>query len=184
MSDQIWGTYEGQVVRREDDGTTEWSGRPLGRIKIRIPGFMDETAWAYPSGWGKNQNGPVPQLGELVEVFFLGGRRDSPRWRPSRPKDGETFPEFTHPDISVYGDDNLRIVRDPNAGYTTIRAMEEVNGEPDVLVEIFISHTGRALRIYGGAGVKVESEGQLTVESSGDVDVQGRKVLPRNKPIR
>jgi len=183
MSDNLWGVYEGQVIKREDDGSTTWTGRPLGRIKVRIPGMIEESAWAYPSGWGKNQNGPVPPLDDIVEVFFLGGHRDSPRWRPSHPGEGETFPEFTHPDISVFGDDKLRIVRDPIAGYTTIRAMETVNDEPDVLVEIFISHTGRAIRIYGGAGVKVESQGQLTVESAGDVDVQGRKILPRNKPL-
>jgi hypothetical protein len=158
---------------------------PLGRIKVRIPGMMEETSWAYPSGWGRNQNGPVPPLGEMVEVFFIAGRRDSPRWRPSHPGEGETFPEFVHPDMTVMGDDNLRIIRDPRGdrGYTCIRAMEKVNGVDDVLVEIFISHEGRALRIYAGAGMKIESEGELSVDSSGDVDVQGRKVLPRNKPI-
>jgi len=183
MSDALHGTYEGFVIKREEgDAATD---TPLGRIKIRIPGMMEETSWAYPSGWGKNQNGPVPQLGDMVEVFFIAGRRDSPRWRPSHPGQGETFPEFVHPDVAVWGDDNLRIIRDPRDGqkYTCIRAMEKVNGVDDVLVEIFISHEGRALRIYGGAGIKIESEGELSIDSSGDVDVQGRKVLPRNKPL-
>jgi hypothetical protein len=184
MDDGLYATYEGFVIRRED--TEGDPDHPLGRVKVRIPGLIEESAWAYPGGWGRTRNGPVPQLDELVEVYFIAGDRDQPRWRPARPPADAMFPEFTHPDVTVIGDEHLRIVRDPRAGkdYTCIRALEQVNGADDVLVEIFISHTGRALRIYAGAGVKIESEGQLTIESAGDVDVQGRKVLPRNKPIQ
>ncbi len=177
--DGLWGTWEGFVIARE---TAE---PQRGRIKVRVPGLFEESAWAYPSGWGTTRNGPVPPIGAIVEVFFLGGHRDQPRWREAHPGEGETFPEFVHPDVTVLGDASFRVVRDPRPeyNYTCIRALEKVNGADDVMVEIFISHTGRAVRIYGAAGVKVESEGELNIESAGDVDVQGRKVLPRNRPI-
>jgi hypothetical protein len=169
---------EGVVIAREEVDPQR------GRIKVRIPGLMDESAWAYPSGWGW-RNGPVPPLNAVVEVFFLNGDRDQPRWRESHARTAELFAEFTHPDVTVCGDSKLRIIRDPRPenDYTAVRAVELVNGVEDVLIELFISHKDRALRIYSAKGMKIESEGELAIESAGDVDVQGRKVLPRNKPI-
>ena len=169
---------EGIVIAREE------ADPQLGRLKVRIPGLMDESAWAYPSGWGW-RNGPVPPLGTVVEVYFLGGDRDQPRWREAHPGIGQTHAEYVHPDVMVCGDSKLRIIRDPRPenDYTAVRAVEMVNGVEDVLIELFISHKDRALRIYSAKGMKIESEGELAIESAGDVDVQGRKVLPRNKPI-
>jgi uncharacterized protein involved in type VI secretion and phage assembly len=62
---------------------TDPDGR--GRLKLRVPGLIDESSWVYPGatiGGGAPQEGlwHTPAIGADVNVFFLGGDPNQPRW--------------------------------------------------------------------------------------------------------
>jgi len=60
---------------------------PLGlyRVRVSLPGEVDETDWAFPlgtSGGGSPQRGGfvVPAIGALVAVWFLDGDHEAPHY--------------------------------------------------------------------------------------------------------
>ncbi len=87
--------HAGVVVDNEDpDG--------LGRIKLRVPNLIDVSSWVYPGatiGGGSPQRGVwhMPDPGADVNVFFLGGDPNQPRWFAAHWAKRDGVPE--HPSI-------------------------------------------------------------------------------------
>jgi len=179
-----WGPWMGYVVKREGDPEGDPGAVPpddhiLGRVKVCIPGQYDETAWAYPLGfggapqWGINA---VPPIGADVVAWFVNGREDTPFYMPAHHGAGETFPEFTHPDIVVAGTERVRLIIDPRDGYVALRITDPDAPGDDPAAELLLTED-RGARLFAKAATVVQSRGQLNVQASGDVEVQGRKVL-------
>lgn len=74
----------------------------LGRIRFQIPGLIEpESDWSYPTGTfagGGSQRGAhaVPDIGATVDVLFIGGDPQFPKWMAShwgvRPDTGSEMP--------------------------------------------------------------------------------------------
>ena len=79
----FFAVYEGTVFDRNDP-------KKVGRVRVEIPGLMDNPAsgWAWPIGMpggGSKQQGMkwVPKLGAEVVVWFKQGDPDAPRYMTS-----------------------------------------------------------------------------------------------------
>jgi len=79
---KLFGVYEGIVYDRNDP-------KKVGRVRVEIPGLMDNPAsgWAWPIGTsgGAPQQGVkwVPKIGAEVIVWFKQGDPDAPRYLAS-----------------------------------------------------------------------------------------------------
>lgn len=188
MNNQILaGPYIGQIVKREKDpeNDPEASGMEvLGRVKVRVPGKFEESAWAWPIGfggssqWGINN---VPPLGAAVIVWVVGTNEDQLLYMPAHHATGMTFPEFEHPDVTVAGDSNFRFIYDRREGqkYAAMQVIKEVGGDEDLICEFRFDIEGNSVRIKAETGLKIECGGQLTIDAVGDIEIGGRK-LSRN----
>lgn len=88
--------YEGTVTDNADP-------KQLGRVKLTVPGVIEpESDWAFPTGTlggGGPQRGGVivPEVGDSVDVRFVLGDPQRPKWSPShwgiRPDTGSEMPE-------------------------------------------------------------------------------------------
>ena len=108
---KLVGLYAGIIIDRDDP-------EGLARVRVQIPGIVDESAWCLPKGSGAAQWGhnAVPPLGADVYIQFVNGNIDrtvyEPGW-PGKPAEGaETFPEFEDPDVAVFGIGPFRLVID------------------------------------------------------------------------
>lgn len=88
--------YQGVVTNNADP-------EGLGRVRIQIPGVIEpETDWAFPTGTfagGGPQRGAhaVPDVGAMVDVMFVVGDPQFPKWMAShwgvRPDTGSEMPQ-------------------------------------------------------------------------------------------
>lgn len=88
--------YEGFVVDNEDP-------EKLGRLRIHIPGLIEPASdWCFPTGTigggGRQRGGVVvPEVGSMVDVVFVLGDLQRPKWQPShwgvRRDSGSEMPE-------------------------------------------------------------------------------------------
>lgn len=71
MSDPLYGTYQGVVVR-DDDPTRQH------RVMLRVPQILGSsvTGWCEPT----SRSSVAPMVGDRVQVVFLGGDAQKPRW--------------------------------------------------------------------------------------------------------
>ena len=191
--EKSWGPYTAVVTKRENDpdpktDPTTAQVKTLGRIKFKIAGEMEESAWSFPVGFGgakKWGHNAVPPIGADVLVWFPNGRLDAPVWLPAHHGDSETFPEFEHPDVAVWGIGPFRLVVDPREanGYMALRVVKEVNGTEDVICELLFSAKGNGVRLLAGSALVLESDGQLNLKSKGDIEINGRKILPADRAV-
>lgn len=75
---RYYALYEGVVIDRVDP-------EGLGRVRARVPGLMDASAWAWPrggTGGGTDRRGhfDVPELGAEVYIQFVMGDPDRPTY--------------------------------------------------------------------------------------------------------
>jgi len=185
-SDGLFGLYSGKVVKRELDpiGDPECAAMEVrGRVRIEIPGMFAETPWAYPKGsggyrYGKNES---PPLGTDVFVQFINGDPDQPVYELADPAPDETFPEFVHPDVFVWGDDQFRFIRDRRADqdYATFQVVKEINGAEEAICELRFDVKGNSLRIYATTALEILADGFIKIgDGRSDVEINGRKVMP------
>lgn len=185
--DRLLGIYAGTVVNRDDPEL-------LGRLKVVVPGIIEpESNWALPRTGGARRWGSVsvPPVGCDVFVQFVNGDPDAPIWEPGpfgKPEDpalAEQFPEHTSPDVSVWGVGPFRLVLDARAGQEALalRVVKEVAGAEEVIVELLLNAATNSARLYATTALELASEGIVSVDCAGDVQVKGRKVVPVNRPI-
>lgn len=178
------GPFFGFVIKREQDPEEDPEAANmdvLGRIKARVPGKWDESAWAWPLGfggtaqWGKNI---VPPMGAVVTIWQIEGDEDKLFYLPGHHGGGMTFPEFVHPDVIVMGDKLLRLVYDRRDGqrYAAAQVVKEVNGEESLILEIRFDIENNGVRIRSETAMSIESGGQLSIDAVGDIEIGGRKL--------
>ena len=190
MANELLGLYTGYIIDggREDPENNYPDGLMLGRIKVEIPGLVKESGWAFPRGfggaaqWGKNA---VPPEGAEVNVQFINGDIDNPVWEPANHADGQTFPEFVHPDVAVMGTPDFRLVVDSREGQkaATFKAIKEVDGNEETLISITFDIERNMLLLHGETGVFAHSLGQVGITADGDVEIQKRKVATTPRTI-
>lgn len=183
----ILGPLSGHVVKREKDPENDpeaASMEVLGRVKVRVPGKFEESAWAWPLGFGGAPQfgiNHVPPIGAAVYVWVIGENEDYLVYAPAHHASGMTFPEFEHPDVTVAGDSNFRFVYDRREGqkYAAMQVIKEIGGAEELICEVRFDIEGNSVRIKAETGLKIECGGQLTIDAVGDIEIGGRK-LSRN----
>jgi hypothetical protein len=182
---KILGLQEGEVVRRDDP-----EGR--SRVKVRIAGLIDtESAWASPGGGGAKYFGKnsVPPLGATVDVLFVNGDIERPKYwcGDHGVVDGESqvFPEHTSPDVHVFGIGPFRLVIDNTDGQksATAKAVREVDGVEESMIEVVFNYEDNSLFARAESAVGLLAGAILDLDSGGDVQVKGRKLLPSRRTI-
>jgi len=182
---RYFGVYEGRVVDRDDPDLN-------GRIRIQIPGLIDErSAWARPRGGGSKNWGmvKVPPLHSDVLVQFINGNIDRPIYEPfdyGVPEAGrEMFPEHDHPDVIVAGFGPFRLVIDLKEGVEPSLMVKQVaqlaDGSETDTAWFLISEN--SVQSHGDSAAELHSGGITSVDSEGDVQVKGRKMMPVERPV-
>jgi len=190
-----WGPYMGTILKRENDpdddpATTFAEDDLIGRIKVSIPGWIEETAWAQPLGWGGSAQfgiNAVPPIGADVAVFFPNGKIDRPLWIAGPPGRGEVFPEFVHPDVMVMGTESFRFVHDQREGqrFAALRVIKTIGDAEEAVVEVLFNIEENGLRVFCESALGLESGSLINADANGgDIQIRGRKVLPSSKPIQ
>jgi len=180
-SDRYFGVYTGLVANRDDP-------KKLGRIKVSIPGLIDEQSnWAFPRTGGSNNWGSVkvPPFGSDVFVQFLNGDIDHPIWEPGPFGIGQNFPEHESADVSVFGVGPFRMVIDnrEEVETATFKIVKTVGGQEESICELLFNAATNSVRLYATSALQIESGGIVDIDSAGAVQVRGRKVMPVNRPI-
>jgi len=181
----------GIIIKRELDPKDDPEAanmEVLGRIKAKVPGKWQESAWAWPLNfggapqWGVNR---VPPMGALVAIWIVGGNEESLVYMPAQHAIGMTFPEFEDPDVIVAGDENIRLIYDRREGqkYAAAQVVKEVDGAESLICEIRFDVEGNSVRILAETGLKIECKGQLTLDSTGDIEIGGRKLARKSGMI-
>lgn len=173
------GTYAGVVVDNEDP-----EGRH--RIRARLPGYVETTAWAFPRtmGGGSAQQGGhmVPAVGADVVVEFLDGNIDKPMYSggswnakemPTTAKDAGTDAHKVA--VLELGRFMLTIdTRDASPGFSIV---DKVSGDGVILDAKQLALTVRASSL-----LLLKADAQLVLEAA-EIMINGRKVLPTSKGI-
>lgn len=187
-ADGYFGIYTGLVANREDP-------RRLARIKVSIPGLIDEESnWALPrtgssvtdSDGNTTYQGcaRVPPIGSDVFVQFLNGDIDHPIWEPAGFGINQNFPEHESPDVYVWGVGPFRLVIDnrEDVNTATFKVVKVVSGEEQSICEFLFNANTNSVRLYATTAIQLESGGVVDIDGNA-VQVRGRKVTPVNRPI-
>ena len=189
-TDRLMGLYGGTVIKREKDPDNDPECKDLnmmGRCKVEIPGEFDEGVWCQARGSGSYRFGrqESPPIGCDVLVQFVNGERDQGRWEYADATEDEIYPEYTHPDILVDGDLNFRFVRDRRDGeqYAAFQVIKDVGGAETLIAELRFDIENNMVRLFGITGLKLESGGLIDMDCTGDIQINGRKVMPVNRVL-
>lgn len=179
--ERILGLWPGVVVDRDDP-------KRLGRVRVRVPGIIDEkSTWAMPRTGGSTKWGGVrvPPTGTDVLVQFVGGDVEYPVWEPGPFGIGENFPEHEDVDVSVFGEGHFRIVLDHRSGsnIATWKMVKEINGVEEDLVTLEFNGDTNSMRLFATTALQIEAGGIVDIDCAGDVQIKGRKVIPKQNPI-
>jgi hypothetical protein len=183
------GPWTGIVVRRDDP-------EELYRVKLKIPGRLDETDWAYPFGFvaGKKRGGGpfVPEIGAKALVFWEGGEINGTvncipgmfhrNWVPSGHVIG-TGSEAGQ-DNFVWQNSKLRIevdTRDASAGLR-IAKLDATGDAAGTDLTVDFDTVTNQVEISTTLGLSLKSTGTVTIEG-GTVTINNRPVSPSGDPI-
>jgi len=186
------GPFKGFIVKREKDPADDPECADMdviGRVKVRIPGKLEESAWAWPMNaggaelFGRNH---VPPRGAMVDVFFVDGDPDKLQWSPGSHTRDQVFPEFEHPDVTVEGDKNFRFVHDRREGQRSAVfkvVKPNTSGVDQDVIELRFDIEGHGVRLYAMTGLQLETLGDMDLKANGEVRIQGRVVSKKNGMI-
>ncbi len=164
----------------------------LGRVKVRVPGLVDESEWAFPLGGGSAQRGrwQVPKVGADLTVWFHRGDPHGNLWFapghwgvPGGVSDAPTFiakdatvTPATAPLLAGLEDDRYYVVIDSRPGKEAARIVDKQTGDKFEL-------DGRRLRC------NVVVTGTLSIQagaiemSAARIVLNGRSLVPFGGPI-
>jgi hypothetical protein len=184
-----FGPWTGIVIRRDDP-------EGLYRVKLKIPGRLDETDWAYPFGFvagNKRGGGPfVPELGTKALVFWEGGEiNGTVSCIPGMFHRGQVPSGHTIGTGANEGQDNfvwqnavMRIevdTRDSSAGLRIAKLDSTGDAAGTALAVDFDVATQQA-EISTTLGLVLKSTGAVEIEG-GTVTINSRPVSPGGEPI-
>jgi hypothetical protein len=181
--------YEGIVTANDDP-------EKLGRVKLRIEGVIEpESDWAFPTatiGGGGPQRGGVfvPDVGSSVDVMFVMGDVQRPKWQAShwgeRPDTGSEMPV----DVRDAGSDahlvqavqlgSFRFCVDERPDRLVFR-IEGRDGE-DVGVSAEIDLKSKQIILNATVGILLKTAGLIHLDAL-MVRLKNRIVAPAAKPI-
>jgi hypothetical protein len=177
----------GVVVDRKDPGV---NGKPLGRVKVRIPGLCDtSTAWALPfgvPGGGSAQRGFkwVPQVGAEVLVIFAGGDPDRPYYSPLNwgvpagesevPTDAKDLPPGESEDVHCIEFARYAITVDERPGHEGLVIKDKASGGDSIEFD-GTAATGPGILIKASAGLVIQVDGVFSIDAAMIV-FNGRKL--------
>ncbi len=185
--EMLHGLYLGTIINRDDpDGNA--------RVRVRIPGMIEQSNWARPKGGGHKQWGSndVPPLDADVYVQFINGNPELPVYEPAdhgvRPQaDGqeetERFPEFEGPDVHVWGRGPFRLVVDNREGQrqAMMKIVREVNDVEEDVVWIAFNYEDNSLLLHVESALGLE--GTILDAKFPTIQLNGRKLVPNGKPV-
>lgn len=173
--------YFGSVVARDDpDG--------IGRVRIRIPGLVDKTTWAFPIGQpfsGKAGLGEIepPPLRASVLTGFEAANVEKPYyWGGPWPIGGAPAGHAVTAsgDNKVFVDEKLKIERDARLGSAGYRITDVATSGAAIKIEMDLETL--QVEVSSTLAVTVRTVGALQL-TGGAVAINGRPVLPTGKPI-
>jgi hypothetical protein len=179
--------YDGVVTARNDP-------LKIGRVKLRIPGIVDESDWAFPLSMGRGRGRgffDVPDVGAEVGVWWMkGDSLQRPYYVPSNwvapgghgqgPStiQAEDVSPDDAPDIKVWETEDHLILLDGRAGRQALEVRDKVTGDG-----VAYDRTTMTIEVKGTVGVKLSSEGAVDIQGLA-VTIMGRPVVPGAGPIR
>jgi hypothetical protein len=165
-------------------------GDPLGigRVQVTIPGFLDQTGWAFPMGapgGGTKSRGFffVPKMGSEVCVFFKGGDPDSPYFIPGNWGSGEAPSDVNGAngeDVIAIETDLWKVLIDDRPASAFLRLSNKASG--DMIEFDGTAATGPGITIKASAALYIQCDGQFVVDASSAV-INGRKITDGIAPI-
>ncbi len=173
--------YFGEVKVRNDP-------KGIGRVKVRIPGLISQTGFAFPAGQeygGAAGQGSIapPPLGATVLVGFAGANPDRPfyfagPWRIGGAPAGHEV--TADGDNKVFADERIVIERDARVGKSGYRITDRATGGARLTLELDIE--SQQVQIIGNVGVLIKSSGAIRIEGA-TITLGNRVVLPTGKEI-
>lgn len=163
----------------------------VGRVRVRIPGMLAQSAWALPLnvGGGAELRGLffVPDVGAEVAVFFHQGDVDHPYylpacWRAPRGtaqlNDRITGKEPAEaPKVRVIETERFVVIFDDTAGTPAMILKCKATGDG-----IEYDAKTRSMTILSTASLAIRSVGTVAIEGL-NVTINGRPVRPSGEPI-
>lgn len=186
MSDQaFFAPQHGTVVDNADpDG--------LHRVRIRVPGLIEKTWWAFPltAGGGSAQRGGhiAPAIGADVVVWFINGDPEFPVYSCAWwgiPAAGSEMPDTAKEvgaqahlvqSMQLFGG-RLRFTVDERNDRLILAIEDSVTGD-----NVTWDMKNAAIRLKVTAALLIKVVGMLNVEAL-QINLNGRKVLPDSKGI-
>jgi uncharacterized protein involved in type VI secretion and phage assembly len=156
----------------------------IGRIRARVPGLADATAWALPfalAGAGGSLGGAfvVPPVGHEVVIHYKNGDPDHPYYAPAnygapngKPRETPTpvrdLPPEEVPQVAVFEWGTYVVAIDDRPSKRALYLRDKRTGDE-------IQHDGEhgIWRIKGTSGVFIESDGRVQIEGA-TVVINGR----------
>jgi hypothetical protein len=178
--------YDGVVTDRADP-------LKIGRVRVRVPGIVDETDWAFPLSMAHGRGVGffnVPAVGADVGVWFLAGDHDRPFYVPGHfvaPRGAGQGPAYIQaeeitpeeaPDVRLWETDDHLIVLDGRAGHHAFQVVDKVTGDG-----VAYERATMTIEVKGTVGVKITSTGAIQIQGL-SCEIQGRQVIPGAGPIR
>lgn len=178
--------YNGVVTDRADP-------LKIGRVRVRVPGLVDETDWAFPLSLGRGQGvgfWHVPNVGADVGVWFLAGDHDRPFYVPGHhiaPRGGGRGPSFIQAadvtpaeaaDVKLWETEDHLILLDGRSGRQALELRDKVTGDG-----FTYDRSTMSLEVRGTVSVKIASTGAIDIDGL-SVTILGRPVVPGAGPIR
>lgn len=183
--------YLGVVVDNADP-------EKLGRVRLRVEGLIDRSAWAFPlghaRGGSKRVGGfAVPPVGAEVAVFFAAGDTDHPYFFPGYYGAGEvpgpvggyrgaddpappaTAAEATQ--VQAYEGTRYIVVLDERPGKERAFLRDKLTGD-----QLLLDGVAKGVELSATTALTLRSTGSLSLEAL-TVVINGRVVKPVGPPI-
>lgn len=183
----LWGVYEGTVIDNVDT-----AGR--WRVRLRVPGLIDRTTWATPSGvigGGGPQRGGwvVPDVGADCHVMFLNGDPERPLYSPAgfaqAPTGSEMpVPARDVPPLEAHQVPTLQLCGGRLSLYVDERAgSRKLVFEDNELGDAIVWDLEKGgLRIKMTAGITLDADGLIRADAL-QVQLKGRLVQTTKAPL-
>lgn len=165
----------------------------IGRVRLSVPGVLDESDWAFPLSMGRGDGvgfWHVPKVGADVGVWFLGGDFDRPFYVPGHhiaPRGSGRGPSFIQaaevsvadaPKIKLWETEDHLILLDGRDGRQAFEVRDKTTGDG-----VAYDRSTLSLEVKGTVSVKITSTGAIDIDGLA-VTILGRPVVPGAGPIR